>query len=556
MTPGWNPSVMFAPDGKSFAFNYTAGGTTAAYRRRIDELEQKPVGGVTGLFAPVFSPDGRFVAMVNSTQLKKVAVDGGAPVPLTDIDMYGRGDWGSDGYIYFTERYPGAVWRVSENGGAKAPVTTLDSQKQEFTHKHAQLLPGGKAIIFTVVTAGMESYNDARVELQTLSTSQRKILVQGGFGARYAPSGHIVYANGGSLYAVRFDPEKQEATGLPVKVVDGAQMSIDTGSAYFDVSRTGNLAYVAGVAQGGERTLVWVDRKGQAELLPLPPRSYLFPRISPDGNSLALEVEGATHNLYTYDLARDVLTKITTDGLSHAPVWTPDGANLCFRSWRAGTMTMWQMPWDRSRPEERLTLAGASQSAVSVSPDGRFLAFNQMEPGTGSDVWMLPLKGDDRKPQPFVKSAFAEASPKFSPDGKWVAYCSNESGKPQAYVQPWPGPGPKLQLSSDGGMDPLWSRTTNEIFYRNEDKMMVVPVSTAGGLKAGKPSVLWGGHYSYGMSSSCGPPGVSSGNYDVSADGQRFLMVKDADQDVFSTNVIVAVNWVEELKRLFDKQEK
>jgi serine/threonine-protein kinase len=589
MIPTWNPSLMFSPDGKSLAFNYPVGGVPTAFQRPIDELEQKPLGGVKYLNTPVFSADGRWVVMVDSKDqiLKKVAVGGGAPVPLTGVDMFGRGDWGRDGYIYFTERYPGSIWRIPENGGAKEPVTTLDPRKEEFVHKHAQILPGGKAIIFTVVSSGMESYNDARIEIQTLDTKQRKVLVQGGFCPRYSPSGHIVYANAGDLYAMPFDPKKMEVTGLPIKIVEGVQMSTNTGAAYFDISSTGALAYVPGIAEGGERTLVWVDRQGKTETLPLPARSYLFPRISPDAKTLAYEVEGATHNLYSYDFARGVVTKLTTDGLSHAPVWTPDGQNLCYRSWKAGTMTMWEMPADRSRPEERLTMTGGRQSAVSVSPDGRYLAYNQMasmgtgnqmapkadrnqmaptgagsnmEPtgtesqtaptSTGSDIWILPLQGDDRKPQLFVGGKFDEASPKFSPDGKWVAYCSNEAGKAEVYVQPWPGPGPKITLSSDGGTDPLWNRGGQEIFYRNADKMMVVPVSTAGGFKAGKPSLLWEGHYSQGMSSSCGPPGVSSASYDVTSDGRRFLMVKDIDQDASSTSIVVVLNWTEELKRL------
>jgi len=569
MPTSWNPSVIFSPDGKTLAYNYSVGKATA-FQRRIDELDQKPLGGIKGLFAPVFSPDGRWVAMADGADqtLKKIAVEGGAPVPLIKTDMFGRGDWGKDGYIYFTEKYPGSIWRIPENGGAKEAVTTLDLEKEEFVHKHAQVLPGGKAIIFTVISSGMATYDDARIELQVLGTKQRKILVQNGFGPRYSPSGHIVYANSGNLYAVPFDLEKLEVTGLPLKVVEGVQMSTNTGSAYFDVSSAGGLAYVPGIAEGGERTLVWVDRHGQEETLPLPPRSYLFPRISPDAKTLAFEVEGATHNLYSYDFARGVVTQLTTDGLSHAPVWSPDGRDICYRSWKAGSMTMWEMPSDRSRPEERLTMLGSSQSAVSVSPDGRFLAFNQMAPmdsgkkggmgsanqmttaSTGSDVWILPLQGDDREPRLFLGGKFDEASPKFSPDGKWVAYCSNESGRAEVYVQPWPGPGPKTTLSSDGGQDPLWNRSGHEIFYRNADKMMAVPVSTAGGFKAGKPSLLWEGHYSLGMSSSCGPPGVSSASYDVTSDGSRFLMVKDVDQDASATSIVVVLNWTEELKRL------
>jgi hypothetical protein len=505
-------------------------------------------------------------------KLKKVAVGGGAPVPLVTTDMYGRGDWGRDGFIYFTDRYPGAIQRIPENGGLPQPVTALNTQKREFPHRHAQVLPGGKAIIFTVVAAGMETYNDARIELQTLDTRQRKILVQGGFGARYSPSGHVVYANAGSLYAVPFDLSTLEVTGLPVKVIDGVQMSTNTGAAYFDVSATGDLAYVPGAAEGGGRSLVWVDRQGNGEAVPLPPRSYLFPRISPDGKSIVVEVEGATHNLYSYDLARTVLTQLTTDGLSHAPLWTPDGQNICYRSWKAGTMTMWSMPADQSRQGERLTTVGARQSAVSVSPDGRYLAYNQMADmtagngmaaggmaeegnggespmGTGTDIWILPLQGGDRTPRVFKQSTFDEASAKFSPDGKWVAYCTNRTGRSEIYVEPWPGPGMRIQLSSDGGTDPLFSRDGREIFYRNGDKMMVVQVSMAGHFSAGPPTILWTGHYSLGLSSSCGPPGVSSANYDVSADGQRFLLVKDQDEDAGSSSLVVVLHWADELKR-------
>jgi len=267
-----------------------------------------------------------------------------------------------------------------------------------------------------------------------------------------------------------------------------------------------------------------------------------------------------------------VLTQLTTDGLSHAPVWTPDGKNICYRSWKAGTMTMWSMPADQSRQGERLTTVGARQSAVSVSPDGRYLAYNQMADttpagamaaggmadagnggessmGTGTDIWILPLQGTDRTPRAFKQSTFDEASAKFSPDGRWVAYCTDRTGRSEVYVEPWPGPGMRIQLSSDGGTDPLFSRNGREIFYRNGDKMMLVRVSMAGQFSAGPPTVLWTGHYSLGLSSSCGPPGVSSANYDVSTDGQRFLMIKDQDEGAGSTSLVVVLRWADELKR-------
>jgi len=441
--------------------------------------------------------------------------------------------------------------RTPAAGGKQEPVTALNLDRQERTHRNAQMLPGGNAIVFTVSSGGIESFDDARIDAHMLRTKERKTLVQGGFRPRYSPSGHLVYARSGSLFAVPFDAGKVEVTGPPVKVVDGVFMSTSAGSAHFTVSPTGTLAYAAGKAEGGERSLVWVDRQGKASPLPLPTRSYLFPRISPDGKLIAFEVEGVNHDFYVHDPVRDVTSKMTTDGVSHAPVWTPDGRHLAFRSWKAGTMTMWWMPADRSGPEERLTTVGARQSLVGFSPDGRFATFNQMDPGTPmtSGVWILPMAGD-RTPRPFIKSKFMDGSGRFSTDGKWVAYCSMESGRAEVYVQPWPGPGPKIQVSSEGGTDPIWSRDGRELFYRNGDKMMVVTVTTQPAFQASRPQMLWEGRYSHGMGSSCGMPGATSANYDVTSDGRRFLMINDLDQNAVSTRIVVVLNFAEELKRL------
>ena len=549
--PTWNSLLMFSPDGGTIAYTYTTGGRRMAFLRRLDSLEAKPLADAPGLNVYSFSPNGRSVVMQDpmTQAVQKAAVSGGAPVPFASADMAFRGDWAPDNYYYWTTHYFGPIVRTPLSGGQPEPVTELDLEKQERTHRHAQMLPGGKALIFTVSSGGMESFDDARIDAYTLGTKQRKTLVQGGFSARYSPGGYLVYAREGNLYAASFDAKNLEVTGSPVKVAEGVFMSTNTGSAYFDVSRAGALAYAVGKAEGGERTLVWVDRQGKATPLPLPVRSYLFPRISPDSRQVAFEVEGVNHDLYLYDPDRDVTTKMTTDGMSHAPVWTPDGRRLAFRSWKAGTMTMWWMPADRSGPEERLTTVGSRQSLVSFAPDGRHATFNQMEPGTRNDIWMLPLQGD-RVPQPFVKSKFNEGSARFSPDGRWVAYCTNESGRNEVFVQPWPGPGPKIQISSEGGADPIWSRNGKELFYRNGDKMMVVAVSLAGGFQAGKPRLLWEGQYSHGMSSSCGPPGTTEANYDVTSDGRRFLMVEDRDLGAVSTRIVVVLNFAEELKRL------
>jgi hypothetical protein len=212
-------------------------------------------------------------------------------------------------------------------------------------------------------------------------------------------------------------------------------------------------------------------------------------------------------------------------------------------------MTLAWMPADRSGPAEMMVNVPAWQSAVSFSPDGKYLAFDQVafDPAREDGVWIMPLTGD-RQPRPFARSRFPVGAGKFSPDGKWVVYCSMESGKAEIYVQPWPGPGPKIQISSEGGLDPMWRRDGKEIFYRNASKMMAVPVSTQPSFQAGRPQLLWEGEYTYGLSSSCGFKGATITSYDVSLDGQRFLMIKDNDQNMYSTKIVVVVNWAEELK--------
>jgi serine/threonine-protein kinase len=354
-----------------------------------------------------------------------------------------------------------------------------------------------------------------------------------------------VYARAGKLLAVPFDVGRLEVTGSPFEVLDGVLMSANTGAAYFSLSRLGDLAYVPGPVEGGERRLVWVDRSGKAEPLPLPPASYLYPRLSPDGRQLAVEIEGPNHDFHLYDFDRDVMTKMTTDGESHDPVWTPDGKRLAYRSWQYGGMTMWWMSADRSAAAERLTM-GTRHSPVAFSPDGRFLAFDDKNAETSDDARVLAL--DDRSVRPVADTRFGEGSAKFSPDGRWIAYSSSESGRPQIYVQAFPGPGAKIQVSSDGGADPVWRRSGGELFFRSFNRMMVVSVTTSPTFRASAPSVLWEGAYSRGLGSSCGMPGVTSSNYDVTVDGQRFLMVRD-DDDVTSTRIVVVLNWIEEVRR-------
>jgi serine/threonine-protein kinase len=440
------------------------------------------------------------------------------------------------------------LFRVPAAGGTPKLLVKVDEQRGERFYRHPSFLPSGKAIVFTIGKADTDSYDDADIGAFSLETGEKKILVEGGSSARYSPSGHLIYARGGKLLAVRFEPETLHVIGQPFEVVDGVFMSANTGMAAYAISHDGRLVYAAGPVERGARVPVWVDRRGKATPLPLPPRSYLHPRLSPDGRQLAVEVEGASHDLFTYDFARAVLTKMSFDGASHWPSWTPDGKRVTFRSWKTGTMTMWSMAADRSGPPELLTNVGSMQSPESWSPDGGTLAFTQMDnPESGSDIYVLTLAGD-RQPRPMILTKFSEGSPKFSPDGKWLAYSSNESGRPEVYAMAYPGPGPKIQVSTAGGTDPLWRRDGTEFYYRNGDQMMVVEVSRQPALAFSKPRVLWEGHYLAGVGSSCGMAGPTSANYDVTPDGERFLMIEDKSANVECKLLRVVSNWSRELK--------
>jgi Tol biopolymer transport system component len=502
----FNKRIAISPDGTRIAFN-TVGQSGAAnlYMRSLSDLESWRIKDVVNGHTPFFSPDGRWVGffILNDPVMRKLALSGGAPVTVCAAGSRAGVTWADGDTIYFVSEMPGGVLSVPSGGGQPKEVIKINTANGERALKYPDALRGGKAVLFTVATADSESFDDAHIAAFSIQTGQRRVLVEGGTHPRYSPSGHLVYARNGNLLAVRFDPDRLEVTGQPFTVLEGVLMSRNTGVANYDVSANGDLLYIPGKAEGGARTLFWVDRNGAAEKVPLPPKSYLHPRISPDGRKLAIEIEGSNHDIYVYDFTSGVLSNITTDGVSHWPVWSPGGKDIGYRLGPMGHFQLSQVPADRSHAPQQVPATGISQSAESYSPDGRAIAYTAAGPGPPK-VTVVPLQGD-RTPRRLDDTKYAEGSPKFSPDGRWLAYCSNESGTPQVYVQAFPGPGPKIQVSNDGGTDPVWKRTGSELFYRSGDSMMTVSVSTAPTFTPGRPQELWKGHYSHGMSSSCGP---------------------------------------------------
>jgi hypothetical protein len=548
--------VALSPDGRRIACNISrrAGASTSGPRpgaptglvlvRSLHALEWKPAVEFSG--SPFFSPDGQWLGVmqtIGNQRLTKVALSGGAPVTLTTYadSQPGGATWAGGDTVYFVASTPGGIVRVPAAGGEPAEFCAIDFASGERTHRTPHALPDGRGVLFALATSDAESYDDAAIAVVSTQTGQRRVLVEGGCYPRYSPSGHVVYVRNGSMLAVPFDPSRLEVTGPPFAVLEGVMMSRNTGVANFDIAASGDLLYVPGDADGGARTLHWVDRAGRAEQLPLPPRSYLHPRISPDGRKLAIEVEGSSHDVFIYDFASDVMTNLTLDGVSHWPIWSPDGQRIGYRSGPMGRFQLWQVPADRSRPAQRLRLDVRSAGAESFHPNGRVVAYTDNSyGGKPVTIGVMSIEGDP-EPQPLDETTFAQGSPKFSPDGRWLAYCTNESGRPEVYVKPFPGPGAKVQVSNEGGTDPVWRRDGRELFYRNGDRMMVVQIAAGDALASARPVELWRGPYSAGMSTSCGAPGLTSSNYDVTPDGQRFLMIRDEDDSTTSADRMVLV---------------
>jgi eukaryotic-like serine/threonine-protein kinase len=536
---GLTPVLALSPDGSRLVYVASRSGAKQLYVRPIDSLEASPIPATEGAESPFFSPDGQSVGFFAEGKLKRVSLSGGAPLTLSSAVAPRGASWGADGNIIYTPSFgTSSLFQVMAAGGTPKPLTTPDRKKGEISHRWPQILPGGKAVLFTVWTGG--SFDDASIGVQSLETGERRTVLEGGTYARYVPSGQLVYARAGGLMAVPFDLTRLEVTGPPVSVLQGVRIAPTTGAAEFSFSDDGTFAYVAGGLWGGERTLLWVNRKGASEPIPAPPRAYGWPRLSPDGRRLALGISGSNQGVWLYDLARSALSLVAETPLTPNPIWTPDGKRLTFNFTTHGPWNIFWVPSDGSGSVERLATSDNAQSPGSWSPDGQVLAFSELDPTTGYDIWVLRLAGE-RKAQPFLQTPSNETAPAFSPNGRWLMYVSDESGRNEIYVRPFPGPGGKLQISTEGGTEPTWAPNGRELFYRSGNKMMVVAVETKTGFAAAKPVELFEGNYESGLY-------VYSPNYDVSPDGQRFLMIKGSEQES-AMQVNVVLNWFEDLKR-------
>jgi Tol biopolymer transport system component len=540
--------TILSPDGTRMV--YVSQGRL--FTRRLDQHNATELLGKQGANAPFFSPDGQSVAFFSQGELQKISVDGGSVIALCKV-VYGTGgSWGEDGNIIAGLGLTSGLSRIPSAGGPPTPVTDLLSGEQ--SHRWPQILPGGKAVLFTANTS-IVGFDGASIEVMSLADHRRKTLVRGGTYGRYLPSGHLIYVNQGTLFAVPFDLDRLEVRGTPVPVLDQVSYNGTNGSAQLDFSQSGTLIYRSGGAGGGLLTVGWLDGAGKEQPLLAKPDNYGRPSLSPDGQRLALEVtEGSGTDIWVYDWQRDTLTRLTFTGIAFNPVWSPDGRYIFFRSAETG---MFVTRSDGAGKPQPLTQSKNIQAPWSFTPDGKRLAF--MEQSTGTfHLWTMPLESDGAelragKPEVFLQTSADERYPSFSPDGRWLAYSANESETFQIYVRAFPDKGGKWQISNSGGTYPMWSRNGHELFFEALDNHIMVAAYAVKGdsFLADKPRT-WYEKQLAGLVN-------SSKNVDLAPNGKRIVALmpaETAEGQKAQSHVIFLENFFDEVRRRTATQAK
>ncbi len=540
---GFSSMVAVSPDGRHLTFVGTPGATVQLYLRTIQDAETKSLPETEGAAQPFFSPDSRWLAFFAGGKLKKVPTNGGVPVVVCDAPSSRGGFWSENGTIVFSPQARGrGIFQVSAEGGAAKQITTLNTARGETSHRSPELLPGGDTVLFAAYGA---TYQDVSIVAQSLKTGERRVLIEAASLPHYASTGHLLYVQPkrpGTVMAVAFDPERLKLTGTPVPVVEGV-LTERGDYAHWSLSRSGMLVYAPGGFKEAENNLVFVDRKGIATPVGTPPqRPYSFPRLSPDGRRVVVTLQGIQNTLWIYDLSGGAFNRLTFEGNNDWAAWTPDGKRVTYASNRAEPWRLFWKPFDGSGKEEMLLARGrGDQQPYSWSSDGKVLVYQDVAPATATDIWALSIEGD-RQPWPILQTPASEVDARLSPDGRWLAYASDESGRHEVYVQSFAGSGGKWQISADGGREPVWAHNGRELFYVSGDKMMVADVTTQPTFQAATSRLLFQGPYE--RSNTISP------DYDVTPDDQRFLMVQPLEQRSPTTDFNVVLNWFEELKRL------
>jgi serine/threonine-protein kinase len=540
--PSFTPVVRVSADGKHLFASAMVDRHEEVVHRSLDRLDMEVIKGAgqgdqgTGNSRPFVSPDGRWVALARQKKLWKVPVEGGPAIELAAADWAG-GDWGTNGKLVYTQAYYTGLWMVSEGGGDERMLTKPDTTKAELGHWWPQILPDGEHVIFTAYRTPFET---ATIEVLSVETGERKILLTGGVYGFYVPSGHLLFAVGETIRAVPFDLDRLEVEGAPLAVVEDVAMNLTDGAAAFDVSENGTLAYLPVSSYIVDTDVVIVNRDGSESLaLPVSDR-YNNPRLSPDGKRVSVDIRSANSmgDVWVFQVGRSGGTRLTAEGgRDFGAEWTPDGRELIFSSERP-FFDLYRRAADASRPAEPLLTGANDHYTGAVSHDGSLFAFVLATPG--GELWTVSLRGEPKATRYFAND-FNLGHPVLSPDGRWMAYDSDESGRVDVFIQSFPDPRlQRVKVSPAHGSEPMWTKGGRELVYRDGDKVMAVDIDLATGA-SGPPRLLFSGPYPDN------PGWTRPRSYDVTPDGERFLMTRVPGEQP-QPRIVVVLNWFEELQ--------
>jgi serine/threonine-protein kinase len=542
-------SVALSPDGMRLV--YASGRPTKLFTRRLDQPNATELPGTQGATAPFFSPDGHWVGFYSGGKMNKISVEGGAVVLLGEFAGFDGASWGEDGSIFATSEQKGL--RFPSGGGP--PEAFAETRNDELSLHSPEILPGGKAVLLAVDYPG--SVDQTNIEVVTLADRHRKVLIRGGASPRYLATsngsknvGHLVYVNRATLFAIPFDLDKLETRGTAIPMLEDVANESLVGTGQFDVSRTGTLVYRRRTSGGasGVMTLQWVDPTGKREPLRTKPGAYRQPRLSPDGKRVALTIsEGENTDIWVYDTQRDAMTRLTFGGGGYGySIWSPDGQYVVFGFIGKG---IFQARSDGAGQPQAL-IEGKLQVPWSFTPDGKRLAYFEVTGNT--QIWTVPLEEQGGKlkagkPEQFLKSSSADISPAFSPDGRWLAYTSNESGRDEGYVRAFPPPAPnsgggqggKWQISNNGGTGSRWSRTGHELMYRSGDQIMAASYAVKGDTFVPEKPRVWIAK-------------LGGTQWDLAPDGKRVVVmtaVDTAEEPKPEHEIVMLQNIFDELRR-------
>ena len=525
--------MTLSPDGSRLVYSAVRDGTRRLYLRELDAFDAQAIKGTENGFGPFLSPDGASLAFAADGRLKKVSLAGGLPEAFAAAPALRGGAWRADGTVFFTPLEFSGLWRTSVAGGDRQSLGGPDSASGELVRCLPKLLPGGESLLYTAFLGGKA----ARVGLYDTATGQSRVLVEDANNAHYLRSGHLVFGRGNEIWAAAFDLARSEIVGTPQRMVEGVWAGGFFYATLFDASENGVLAYAPAGAHSGGRSLVWVDREGETPLT-REARAYAAPRLSPDGTSILVRIAEDTTDIWSYEIERGALTRLTSDGYEDGPLWTADGKAILYESNKSGVRAPYRQPVAAKGEAVQLGQGGRTFHFETLSKDGKTIVAIEMNPKTGLDLFLIPLDANTR-PVPLLVTDSSEYSADLSPDGKWFVYVSRASGRPEIGVRSVAGGGDESRVSLNGGTEPRWSRDGREIFFREGQKMMVAEVATEPTVSISKPRTLFEGLYE-----------VMDGpiNYDVTPDGRRFLMVK-MERSEAPTELRVVTGWGRELRK-------